>query len=203
MKKKVNHTRIETIDVEITESILETNNTHQASPDEQETEIAAAKRKQIKSTILVAGISLLVVVAVLVVGAVSGAIAQKDLAMREPRESTPTFYGSLEDEELKEEKILSMITEAYYTVENGMMVTVGFSNNLDTDEHISKVVVAIYTEQDVEIAKAQSAGMSEDFVVVSGGTNEVTMYIKPEYVSITDDPLETIRYEITIDHETV
>ncbi len=171
--------------------------------DEQKSEIAVAQRKQIKSTILIAGISLLVVVAVLVVGAISGSVAQKDLAAREPRESTPTFYGSLDDEELKEEKILSMITEAYYTVEDGMMVTVGFSNNLDTDEHISKVVIAIYTEQDAEIAKAQSAGMSEDFVVVSGGTNEVTMYIKPEYVSITDDPLETIRYEITIDHETV
>ena len=96
-----------------------------------------------------------------------------------------------------------MITEAYYTVENGMMVTVGFSNNLDTDEHISKVIVAIYNEKDAQLAKAQSESMSENFVVVAGGTNEVTMYIKPEYVSITDDPIETLRYDITIDHETV
>ena len=146
---------------------------------------------------------MLAVVAVLLIGVISGGITKRELAMREPRESTPTFYGSLNNEELEEKKIVSMITEAYYTKEDGLMVTVGFSNNLDTEERITKVVVEIYSEQDAEIAKAQSESMSVDFTVVSGGTNEVTMYIKPEYVSITDDPLETIRYEITIDHETV
>ncbi len=167
--------------------------------DDSKLEVTTEDRKQIKSTILVAGISLLVVAAVLVVGVIFATAPQKD----DPRKSTPTFYGSLDEEDLKEEKIVSMITEAYYTVENGMMVTIGFSNNLDTDEHISKVVIAIYTEKDAELAKAQSESMKEDFVVVAGGTNEIKMYIKPEYVSITDDPLETLRYEITIDHETV
>lgn len=169
------------------------------SLEEQNSETTEEVRKHIKSTVLVAGIALFVVAAVLVVGAISGSVAKKD----DPRESTPTFYGSLDDEDLKEEKIVSMITEAYYTVENGMMVTVGFSNNLDTDEHISKVVVAIYTEQGKEIAKAQSESMKEDFVVVAGGTNEVTMYFEPEYVSIKDDPLKTLSYEISIDHKTV
>lgn len=168
-------------------------------PDESKLQVTTEDRKQIKSTILVAGISLLVVAAILVVGVIFANVPKKE----DPRKSTPTFYGSLDEEDLKEKKIVSMITEAYYTVENGMMVTIGFSNNLDTDEHISKVLVAIYTEKDAELAKAQSESMREDFVVVAGGTNEITMYIKPEYVSIADDPLETLRYEITIDHETV
>lgn len=176
---------------------------HAQLPDEQEPETTVAVRKQIKLTVFVAGIALLAVVAVLVVGAILGSRSQKELAEHQPRESTPTFYGSLDEEELTEKKIISAITEAYYTVKDGMMVTVGFSNTLDTDERISRVVVAIYTEKDVEIAKAQSESMSEDFVVVAGGTNEVTMYVKPEYVSITDDPLQTLRYEITVDHETV
>lgn len=171
--------------------------------DEQKSEIEVAQRKQIKATILMVGIGLLILAAVLAVGAIFSGVTKRELAMREPRESTPTFYGSLENEELEEKKISSMITEAYYTKEDGMMVTVGFSNNLDTEERITKVVVEIYSEQDAEIAKAQSESMSAEFTVVSGGTNEVTMYIKPEYVSIKDDPLETIRYEITIEHETV
>ncbi len=171
--------------------------------NEQKSEIEVAQRKQIKATALIVGVALLAVVAVFVIGAISGGVAKRELAMREPRESTPTFYGSLENDELEEKKISSMITEAYYTKEDGMMVTVGFSNNLDTEERITKVVVEIYSEQDAEIAKAQSESMSAEFTVVSGGTNEVTMYIKPEYVSIKDDPLETIRYEITIEHETV
>ena len=171
--------------------------------NEQKSEIEVAQRKQIKATALIVGVALLAVVAVFVIGAISGGVAKRELAMREPRESTPTFYGSLENDELEEKKISSMITEAYYTKEDGMMVTVGFSNNLDTEERITKVVVEIYSEQDAEIAKAQSESMSAEFTVVSGGTNEVTMYIKPEYVSIKDDPLKTIRYEITIEHETV
>ena len=168
-------------------------------PDESKLEVTTEDRKQIKSTILMAGIALLVVAAVLATGVIFANTPKKE----DPRKSTPTFYGSLDEEDLKEKKIVSMITKAYYTVENGMMVTIGFSNNLDTDEHISKVVVAIYTEKDAELAKAQSESMKEDFVVVAGGTNEVTLYIKPQYVSIMDDLLEKLSYEITIDHETV
>ncbi len=167
--------------------------------DEPKLEVTTEDRKQIKMTILAVVISLCVVAAVFAAGVIFASTPQKD----DPRKSTPTFYGSLDEEDLEEEKIVSMITEAYYTVENGMMVTIGFGNNLDTDEHISKVIITIYNEEDAEIAKAQSAGMHEDFVVVAGGTNEIKMYIKPEYVSITDDPLETLRYEITIDHQTV
>ena len=168
-------------------------------PDDSKLQVTTEDRKQIKSTILMAGIALVVVAAVLAAGVIFANTPKKE----DPRKSTPTFYGSLDEEDLKEKKIVSMITKAYYTVENGMMVTIGFSNNLDTDEHISKVVVAIYTEKDAELAKAQSESMKEDFVVVAGGTNEVTLYIKPQYVSITDDPLEKLSYEITIDHETV
>ncbi|MBQ9861483.1 MAG: hypothetical protein IJO75_04410 [Clostridia bacterium] len=168
-------------------------------PDDSKLQVTTEDRKQIKSTILMAGIALVVVAAVLAAGVIFANTPKKE----DPRKSTPTFYGSLDEEDLKEKKIVSMITKAYYTVENGMMVTIGFSNNLDTDEHISKVVVAIYTEKDAELAKAQSESMKEDFVVVAGGTNEVTLYIKPQYVSIMDDPLEKLSYEITIDHETV
>lgn len=170
--------------------------------DEQKVKMTSEERKKVRFSAITAGISLLVVVAVFVVGAIYGSREQKDQAARAPRESTPTFYGSLEQEDLEEGKITSVITQAYYTVENGMMVTIGFSNDMDTDEHISRVIVALYTQEDTEIAKAASASMRSDFIVSAGGTNEVTMYIKPDYVSVTDDPLQKLRYEITVEHET-
>lgn len=171
--------------------------------DEKKTKMSPEERKKVRSFALTAGISLLVVAAVFAVGAVVGSRVQKEEAAREPREETPVFSATLEEDERKENDITSAITEAYYTASNGMMVTIEFFNDTDTDEHISKVIVTLCTEEGDVIAKAQSAGMKSDFAVPAGGTNEITMYIKPEYVSITDDLLETLQYEITVEHEAV
>ncbi len=196
MKKKLTHPQIETDD------ILGTNSAHDGVLFDEKPAITPEERKKILSFAVTIGVSLLVVVGVLVIGIVFGNITRKKTAAQEPRESTPTFYQELATEGWQPDKITSAITEAYYTLENGLMVTITFGNALDTDEHISKVVVAIYTENDVQIAKAQSESMKADFVVEAGGTNKITMYIKPEFVSIADDPLETLQYEITVDHET-
>lgn len=171
--------------------------------DEKKTKMSLEERKKVRSFALTAGISLLVVAAVFAVGAVVGSRVQKEEAAREPREETPVFSAALEEDERKENDITSAITEAYYTASNGMMVTIEFFNDTDTDEHISKVIATLCTEEGDVIAKAQSVGMKSDFAVPAGGTNEITMYIKPEYVSITDDLLETLQYEITVEHEAV
>ncbi len=171
--------------------------------DEKKTKMSLEERKKVRYFALTAGISLLVVAAVFAVGAVVGSRVQKEEAAREPREETPVFSAALEEDERKENDITSAITEAYYTASNGMMVTIEFFNDTDTDEHISKVIATLCTEEGDVIAKAQSAGMKSDFAVPAGGTNEITMYIKPEYVSITDDLLETLQYEITVEHEAV
>lgn len=169
---------------------------------EDKEKLAPEDRKKMWLFALIAGIALLAVVTVLVVGILYSAGVKKEEAARAPRDTSPIFTASLAEKDREEGKITSAIIEAYYTVENGMMVTIEFANDTKTDEHISKVVVTIWNEKEVQIAKAQSAGMKLDFVVSAGDTNEITMYIKPEYVSVTDDPLKTIKYEITVEHET-
>lgn len=202
MKKKDPYTRDENLGVEIEDSILQTNNAHGGSPFDEKKKITPEERKKIVSFGITAGVSLLVVVIVLVIGAVFGNAMRQKSAAQEPRESTPTFYGTLETEDWEEGKITSAVIEAYYTAEHGMMVTIEFGNALETDEHISKVLISLKNEKDFQIARAQSASMKADFVVPAGGTNQITMYIKPEYVFVKDDPLETLDYEITIDYET-
>lgn len=175
----------------------------QAQPIVAENEkLSAEERKRVRALALTAGVSLFIVVAVLVVGILFGNRAKKEREAREVREDSPVFTASLDEKDKVTGKITSAVTEVYYTVENGMMVTVEFYNGLETDEHISRVVITLSTEADAVIAKAATAGMKSDFVVPAGETNAITMHIKPEYVSITDDPLETLTYEITVDHET-
>ena len=202
MKKNATYMRDEDLGVQPENSILETNNKHAQSLLEEKPKATAEERRKIVTFSITTGVSLLLVVIVLVVGAVFGNFTQKKNAALEPREATPTFYGALESEGWEEGKITSAVTEAYYTAENGMMVTIAFGNALETDEHISKVAITITTEEDVQIAKAQSASIKDDFVVAAGETNEIRMYIKPEYVFITDDPLEVLKYEITVEYET-
>lgn len=165
----------------------------------EKTKLMPEERKKAVSLAVAAGAALLAVVVVLIVGAVYGGIAQKKDAARQPRESTPTFYGVMQEEDVKENDITSTLTHAYYTAENGMMLTIEFYNDTDTDKHISKVIVSLHNGKDEKIAQAQSASMKADYSVPAGEANEITMYVKPEYVSITDDPLETLRYEITVE----
>ena len=167
----------------------------------KEQEVPTEEKKRLQLLGITIGISVLIVALVLVVGVISGVQTQKQEEAQAPRASTPTFYGAMEDEDIEEDMITSVLTEAYYTAENGMWVTVEFYNDTEYDQHISKATIALYNENDGEIAKAATAGIDGDYLVGSGESNELRVYFKPEYVSITDDPLTTIRCEITIEHE--
>lgn len=162
------------------------------------------ERGRVKSTLIITGVLFLAVIAVLVVGIVYGTHSQKQEAARAPRESTPTFYGALAEEDIKQDDITVAVTQLYYTAENGMMADFTLFNNRATAEKITKVIVTLYNGEDVQLAKAESAGMPGDFILAaSGGEKELTVYIKPEYVSVIDDSLETIKYEVTVQYETV
>ena len=109
-------------------------------------EMPAEDRKRLNLLGITIGISILIVVLVLVIGVISGMQSQKEEAAQAPRESTPTFYGAMEDGDIQEGSITSILTEAYYTAENGMWVTVEFYNDTDSDQHISKATISLYNE---------------------------------------------------------
>ncbi len=164
-------------------------------------EMPTEDRKRLNLIGITIGISILIVALVLVVGVISGIQSQKQEAAQAPRESTPTFYGVLEEADIQADTITSVLTEAYYTAENGMWVTVEFYNDTDSDQHVSKATITLYNEAGGEIAKAATAGIDGDYLVGTGESNDLKVYFKPEFVSITDDPLSTIRCEITVEHE--
>ncbi len=167
----------------------------------QAAEMPTEDRKRLTMLGLTVAIAIVIVALVLVVGIISGMQEQKRDAAEAPRESTPTFYGEITDEDKEDDAITSILTEAYYTAENGMWVTVEFYNGTDSTQRIIKTTLAIYNDKDGKIADAATAGIDEDYVVAAGESNELRIYFKPEYVFITDDPLQTLRCEITTEYE--
>ena len=105
------------------DEIIELEQTLSQQENDKPEKLTAEERKKLLFSMLPIGASLLVVIAVFVVGAIYAGIAQKRSAAYEPREDTPIFTASLEDAELKENDISWIIEQAYYTAENGLMVT--------------------------------------------------------------------------------
>ena len=175
-------------------SILDDEVEQIAKPEECEEskELTAEERKRLISSLLPIGISLLVLIAVFVVGVIYANVSQK----QQPRNSTPTHYALMATATTKANDVTALIEQTYYTKENGLMVTLAFLNDMETEQHINYVVITIRNQDNQLIAQAQSDVI--DLMVPADDMGEKVIYIKPEYVSIINDPLETLRYEINI-----
>ena len=177
------------------ESILDTNSAHvEEMPIEEKSKMSPEERKKVWTGIISAVVALVLVAGVITVGVVVG----KKQELREPRESTPTFYGQFEED--AEDGIIDvMIAEVYYTAENGMMVTVEVANRTETEHRITTLLVTLYNEKDGMIAKGGVSNLKKDFVIPADGSEQIKIYLGPEYVHITDDPLETLRWDVEFD----
>jgi hypothetical protein len=180
------------------ESILDTNSAHiEELPVEEKPQMSPEERKKVLTAIVSAVAALVLVAGVITVGILVG---QKQ-ELREPRESTPTFYGQFEED--AEDGIVDvMIAEAYYTTENGMMVTVEVANRTETEHRITTLLVTLYNKEDGMIAKGGVGNLKKDFVIPADDSKQIKIYLGPEYVHITDDPLETLRWDVEFDAPT-
>ncbi len=181
-------------------SILNTNSA--TAPFDEEAEPRLSK-KQLRQTIIVFLIVVAVLVGVLVVGGVvSENIRQKEL-LREPDESMSAFYNEASEPEMVKDSVQSMVTEAYYTNEKGIMLNLCFANGFEQDQHLTKIIVTIRDkdEKGNVIAQGNTDKIDTEYVVPAGETNTFVLYMGPEYVSIKDNSLKELFFDVTVEYE--
>ncbi len=103
--------------------------------------------------------------------------------------------------ELSDEGVKCAITEAYYTNDGGLMLALKLSNGGDENLRVLTVDVSLENEEGEEIAVAATDQVDEAFYVPAGGYGDMSFYISPEYLAITDDDLDSLTYTIRITSE--
>ncbi len=116
-------------------------------------------------------------------------------------DETMTSYFLAEDAlpEMSEQGLKAAINEAYYTKGGYLCVKMTLGNGSDKDKHLEDIQVEIVNgDTDAPIAKGFTDKVDKDYVVPANGTNTYTFYIAPEHVTISNDPLMIISYNIQL-----
>lgn len=122
----------------------------------------------------------------------------KDEKFQKSETYTAEFLDESAQPELSTDGLTATVNRVYYTKGGYLCVHLTLGNGLDKPQHLASLQVQLSnSESGAQIASGYTAKISEKYVVPEQGYNTYTFYISPEYVSITDDPLDGITYEIT------
>lgn len=181
------------------QSILNTNSAKMAEQPEEKQPVAKPKLKSVLAILLV----IVLLVGVFVGGGlISEAQYQAKLAKEEAqslRDGAEVRY--LDAPEAVDGSLEHGITAMYYSQENGMWLTLTIINGLDKEAKITNVYVKL-KNSDNDAVIAQGGSDPKNWVVAADETKELSIYFPPEYVKITDDPLETVSVDATVEHKT-
>ena len=113
-----------------------------------------------------------------------------------------SFETHFVDEEaaptLEDDGITAAVNQIYYTQKGYLCVAMTLGNGMKTEQVMDSIQVKIFNDAEELIASGYSNKVNKNFSVPAEGTNTYTFYISPEHVSIKDDSLITISYDIEI-----
>ncbi len=99
---------------------------------------------------------------------------------------------------LTDEGISANIVEAYYTNNGHLMLRMILGNGCEEDMQLESLVIDLWNEDDAYIGGGKITVSNEVIMVPAGDSTGYTCYIAPEHLSIKDDPLTTLTYNIDI-----
>lgn len=99
---------------------------------------------------------------------------------------------------LSDEGITANVVEAYYTNNGHLMLRMILGNGCEEDMQLESLVIDLWNGDDEYIGGGQITVSNEVIMVPAGDSTDYTCYISPEHLSIKDDPMTNLRYDITI-----
>lgn len=148
--------------------------------------------------IVTALIALAAVVALAIVGLVvplSKSTKQEKFLRDETKESY--FVDSDATPDMTTGKMEGVPYEVYYTKGGYLCVKLLIGNGGDKDQVLDAVNVMIFNEDEDQVGGGY-AKTENDLLIKAGGVEKYTFYIAPEHLSIPDDTLESIAYDVKV-----
>ena len=176
-------------------------NTNSAKAELEQEEKLFSKKQKLQIIAVVAAVAVFVVALVVVGGIVSKNMEKKE-QLRQPDESMSAFYAEETQAAIEEGKIESIITQAYYTNEKGLHVSLNFGNGFKEAQQITKIFITVRdkNEQGKVIAEGNTDKISKKTIVPAGKNLDFELYLPPEFVKVDNHSLENIYYSITLEY---
>lgn len=165
-----------------------------ASAEQKRSGAAKTGRKDTLILVGVLAFVVIVCVAALAVQLIGGTRAE-----RFEMTGTAHYLNDEVQPELSADGVNAVVNEMYYTKGGYLCVRMTLGNGSDEELHMQSLLVTLTSEDtDRQIARGYTAKIDEAYTIPANGNNGYTFYLSPEHVSVTDDALENVKYEIEV-----
>ena len=100
--------------------------------------------------------------------------------------------------EISPDGVKSAVTQAYYTNDGHMAIRLSLSNGMGAAQQMRSIEIKVANGDGVPIAAGYAEAVEDGVVLPPDEFTPFLLYIAPDQIQITDDPLTTLSFEITV-----
>ena len=115
-----------------------------------------------------------------------------------PRNGATVFQQPDAVPEISPDGVKSAVTQAYYTNDGHMAIRLSLSNGMGAAQQMRAIEIKVANGDGVPIAAGYAEAVEDGVVLPPDEFTPFLLYIAPDQIQITDDPLTTLSFEITV-----
>lgn len=100
--------------------------------------------------------------------------------------------------EISPDGVKGAVTQAYYTNDGHMAIRLSLSNGMGAAQQMRSIEIKVANGDGVPIAAGYAEAVEDGVVLPPDEFTPFLLYIAPDQIQITDDPLTTLSFEITV-----
>ena len=115
-----------------------------------------------------------------------------------PRNGATVFQQPDAVPEISPDGVKGAVTQAYYTNDGHMAIRLSLSNGMGAAQQMRSIEIKVANGDGVPIADGYAEAVEDGVVLPPDEFTPFLLYIAPDQIQITDDPLTTLSFEITV-----
>lgn len=115
-----------------------------------------------------------------------------------PRNGATVFQQPDAVPEISPDGVKGAVTQAYYTNDGHMAIRLSLSNGMGAAQQMRSIEIKVANGDGVPIAAGYAEAVEDGVVLPADEFTPFLLYIAPDQIQITDDPLTTLSFEITV-----
>ena len=115
-----------------------------------------------------------------------------------PRNGATVFQQPDAVPEISPDGVKGAVTQAYYTNDGHMAIRPSLSNGMGAAQQMRSIEIKVANGDGVPIAAGYAEAVEDGVVLPPDEFTPFLLYIAPDQIQITDDPLTTLSFEITV-----
>lgn len=115
-----------------------------------------------------------------------------------PRNGAAVFQQPDAEPEVSSDGVKGAVTQAYYTNDGHMAIRLSLSNGMGTAQQMRSIEIRVMNGEGVQIASGYAEAVEDGAVLAPDEFTPFLLYIAPDQIQVSADPLTTLSFEITV-----